>query len=109
MWMGQKIESKANKYTFVWRKTVERNRAKLLEKIKTLLEQVDEAIVQDKCNVDEMVEFTPTQLSEMSAELDTALSSLPATTDKKEMKRRKELQKTSKELEKYSKKVSIIS
>lgn len=106
---GTKIESKANKYTFVWRKTVERNRAKLLEKITALLEQVDEAIVQDKCNVDEKVEFTPTQLSEMSAELDTVLSSLPATTDMKEMKRRKELQKTSKELEKYSKKVSIIS
>ena len=29
---GTKIESKANKYTFVWKKTVEKNRAKLLEK-----------------------------------------------------------------------------
>ena len=28
---GTKIESKANKYTFVWRKTVEKNRAKLQE------------------------------------------------------------------------------
>ena len=56
---GTKIESKANKYTFVWRKTVERNRTRLLEKIKVLLEQVDEAIAQDKCNVDEKVEFTP--------------------------------------------------
>ncbi len=28
---GTKIESKANKYTFVWRKTVETNRAKLQE------------------------------------------------------------------------------
>ena len=27
---GTKIESKANKYTFVWRKTVEKNRAKFL-------------------------------------------------------------------------------
>ena len=34
---GTKIESKANKYTFVWRKTVEKNRSKLLEKIKVLL------------------------------------------------------------------------
>lgn len=103
---GTKIESKANKYTFVWRKTVERNRAKLLEKIKALLEQVDEAIAQDKCNVDERVEFTPTQLSEMSAELNTALSSLSVTTDKKEKERRKKLQKTAKELEKHSKKLS---
>lgn len=45
---GTKIESKANKYTFVWRKTVEKNRAKLLDKIKVLLEQVDEATAQDK-------------------------------------------------------------
>lgn len=103
---GTKIESKANKYTFVWRKTVERNRAKLLEKIKALLEQVDEAIAQDKCNVDERMEFTPTQLSEMSAELNTALSSLSVTTDKKEKERRKKLQKTAKELEKHSKKLS---
>lgn len=33
---GTKIESKANKYTFVWRKTVEKNRAKLMEKIRVL-------------------------------------------------------------------------
>ena len=31
---GTKIESKANKYTFVWRKTTETNRSKLIEKIK---------------------------------------------------------------------------
>lgn len=103
---GTKIESKANKYTFVWRKTVERNRTRLLEKIKVLLEQVDEAIAQDKCNVDEKVEFTPTQLSEISAELNAALSSLPATTNKEEKKRRKGLQKTSKELERHSRELS---
>lgn len=34
---GTKIESKANRYTFVWRKNVERNRARLLEKIRILL------------------------------------------------------------------------
>lgn len=35
---GTKIESKANRYTFVWRKNVERNRARLLEKIRILLQ-----------------------------------------------------------------------
>ena len=35
---GTKIESKANKYTFVWRKTVEKNRAKLMEKRRILLQ-----------------------------------------------------------------------
>ena len=41
---GTKIESKANKYTFVWRKTVVKNRAKLKEKIRVLLQQIDEVI-----------------------------------------------------------------
>lgn len=41
---GTKIESKANKYTFVWRKTTEKNRAKLLEKIKVLLGQIDDVM-----------------------------------------------------------------
>ena len=44
---GTKLESKANKYTFVWRKSVERNKAKLEEKIKVLLEQVDDVIAQN--------------------------------------------------------------
>lgn len=37
---GTKIESKANKYTFVWRKSTERYRARLLEKINALLQQM---------------------------------------------------------------------
>ena len=56
---GTKIESKANKYTFVWRKTVEKNRTKLMEKIRVLLQQVDEAIAQDKTAEENAVEFTP--------------------------------------------------
>ena len=38
---GTKIESKANRYTFVWRKSTEKNRVKLMAKIKALLEQID--------------------------------------------------------------------
>ena len=37
---GTKIESKANKYTFVWKKTVQKNREKLIEKTKAALVQV---------------------------------------------------------------------
>lgn len=40
-----KLESNANKYAFVRLKTVERNRARLREKIKVLLEQEDNIIV----------------------------------------------------------------
>lgn len=41
---GTKIESKANKYTFVWKKTVQKNREKLLEKTKIALMQIKENI-----------------------------------------------------------------
>lgn len=44
---GTKIESRANKYTFVWRKSVEKNKVKLEAKIRKILEQVEEGIAQD--------------------------------------------------------------
>jgi len=44
---GTKIESRANRYTFVWRKTVEKNRLKLESKIRTVLQQIEEGISQD--------------------------------------------------------------
>jgi transposase len=50
---GTKIESRANRYTFVWRKTVEKNKAKLEEKIRKILEMIDEGIAQDNLPDDE--------------------------------------------------------
>jgi hypothetical protein len=43
---GTKIESRANRYTFVWRKTVEKNRAKLAEKIRKVPGYIEEGIAQ---------------------------------------------------------------
>jgi transposase len=50
---GTKIESRANRYTFVWRKSVEKNKAKLEEKIRKVLEQIEEGISQDNCPEDD--------------------------------------------------------
>jgi transposase len=44
---GTKIESRANRYTFVWRKTREKDRAKLDAKIRKVLEYIDEGIASD--------------------------------------------------------------
>jgi Transposase and inactivated derivatives len=44
---GTKMESRANRYTFVWRKTVEKNKAKLEAKIHKVLEYIEEGIMQD--------------------------------------------------------------
>ena len=39
---GTKIESAANKYTFVWKKAVEKNEKKLDEKLRVFLNDVDD-------------------------------------------------------------------
>ena len=103
---GTKIESKANKYTFVWRKTVERNRARLMEKIRVLLSQVDDAIAQDKASADEAVSFTPEVLTDICAELRESLSNEPAPTDKKGKEAVREKKKQVKQLEEMAGKLS---
>ena len=98
---GTKIESKANKYTFVWRKTVEKNRAKLQEKIRILLGQIDEVIAQDKATESESVEFTPETLDSLIDDLKDALASEPEPADKVRKKQQREKKKQIKELEKH--------
>ncbi len=83
---GTKMESKANKYTFVWRKTVEKNRARLMEKIRVLLSQVDDAIAQDKASAEDAVSFTPETLTEIAQELRHSLAEQPSPETKEEKK-----------------------
>ena len=92
---GTKIESKANKYTFVWRKNVERNRERLMKKISVLLSQIDDVIAQEKASENnEEIEFTPSMLTEMAGELRNALeqASEPSTKEQKSALRKKRRQ-----------------
>ena len=98
---GTKIESKANKYTFVWRKTVEKNRAKLQEKIRVLLGQIDDAVAQDKAAETDKVDFTPDTLTSLITELQDSLSAEPESADKERQKLRREKKRLVKELEKH--------
>ena len=41
---GTKIESAANKYTFVWRGSVEKNKEKLIAKVHGVLKQANEVL-----------------------------------------------------------------
>ena len=103
---GTKIESKANKYTFVWRKTIEKNRAKLQDKIRVLLQQIDEVIAQDKASESDKVEFTPETVTALIGELNEALYTKPAPTTKEEKKQVRERKKQIKELEKHRDKLN---
>ncbi len=103
---GTKIESKANKYTFVWRKTVEKNRSKLMEKIKVLLQQVDDAIAQDKAAEAEPVGFTPQSLTTLIDDLKDALAKEDAPQDKERKRQRREKKRQIKQLEEHRDKLS---
>ncbi len=54
-----KIESKANKYTFVWRKNVERNKERQKRQLSVLLSQVDDDIAQENAATGDQAEITP--------------------------------------------------
>ena len=112
---GTKIESKANKYTFVWKRTVEKNRAKLQEQIRTLLLQVDDVIAQDNAAKKEGVEFTAALLDEISEELNKSLESIPEPKTKEEKqavrtkkKQLKELEKKRNKLQEYDQHLEIM-
>ena len=97
---GTKLESKANKYTFVWKKTVERNRERLMKKIHVLLGQIDDAIAQEKSSENnEEVEFTPAMLTEMAGELRNALEQVPEPSTKEDKAAQRKKRRQLKELE----------
>ncbi|MDR0981944.1 MAG: IS1182 family transposase [Culturomica sp.] len=94
---GTKMESRANRYTFVWRKSVEKNKAKLEAKIKKILEQIDEGIAQDNLPDDD----NPTPIN--SDELKKRIAKINEATRQKEnlsQEEKKAIEKAVKELEK---------
>lgn len=99
---GTKIESKANKYTFVWRRTTEKNRARLLEKIKVLLGQIEDVMAQENREPDNGQSFTPTDPRNMAEELNQALAKEPKPRTKEEKQARKEREKQIRQLEEHA-------
>jgi transposase len=77
---GTKIEARSNKYSFVWKKTVEKNQAKLQEKIKSILSDIEQSILSD--NQERNEECLPQKidseaLKERLAELNKKLKEKP--------------------------------
>ena len=112
---GTKIESKANKYTFVWRKSTEKNREKLISKIKALLEQIDENIAQENAEQESGQTFTPTDLMLIADKLNRSLEneSAPQTKEQKKQhserkKQIKQLREQAEKLVEYDQKLSIL-
>ena len=99
---GTKIESKANKYTFAWKKRLNGIVERLMKKIHVLLEQVDDVIAQEKLSEStEEVEFTLAMLTEMAGELRYALEQVPEPSTKEEKTALKKKCEQLKELEEH--------
>lgn len=64
---GTKIEANANKYSFVWKKSVEKNRASLQKKVHELMESIDELNKAEDIDFPEK-ENTPEDISEEEME-----------------------------------------
>lgn len=56
---GTKIESASNRYTFVWRKSVEKNKLKLEAKVDNIIKQIEKGIKDDNRDDDQ----TPTPIN----------------------------------------------
>lgn len=91
---GTKIESASNRYTFVWRKSVERNKLKLETKIRNIIKQIEKGIQEDNRAADQ----TPTPIN--SKELKEKIKELNA-----DQKRGREENKQIKELTKHQAKL----
>lgn len=103
---GTRIESKANKYTFVWRKSTESNRAKLLEKIGVLLSQIEGRIAQENADENRPQNFTPSELKDITAKINESLQRQPAPRTKEEKKVLSEKKKRIKQLEEHADKLA---
>ncbi|MHB9057188.1 MAG: IS1182 family transposase [Paludibacteraceae bacterium] len=101
---GTKIESASNRYTFVWRKSVERNKLKLEVKVDNIIKQIEKGIQDDNRNDDQ----TPTPinskiLKERIKELNTNEKQ-----SREEKKQVKELVKHQAKLEEYERHLDTL-
>lgn len=90
---GTKIESVANKYTFVWRKNVERHKHNLERKIQGVLSLIEQGIAQDNAPSpdDDPAPFSAKDLQDAIATINQRASQMPTSTKEERAEQRAEL------------------
>lgn len=119
---GTKMEANANKYSFVWKTSVEKNREKLQKKVHDLMNEIDklneeeDELYPDK-EENEKKEITPEELKEFAKRLSDKLNQTSKESKTKEEKQKdRKISKAVKQinkdylprLEKYNKDLEII-
>lgn len=105
---GTKIEAASNKYTFVWRKSVEKYKEKLETKVDSILKDIETTIFTDTKTIDQNQEFKAInsgQLKEKISELNSRMADL----NKQQQKQVKLLAKDAlPRLKKYEKQLELL-
>jgi hypothetical protein len=105
---GTKIESASNRYTFVWRGSIEKNKEKLEQKIQSMMGVIEDQIKIDQREINK--EATPKPIN--SAELKAQLSVLNAKLKDSDKTIRKQLDQLQSEhlpkLEKYEQQLQTL-
>ena len=60
---GTKIEAAANKYTFVWRGSVEKNKVKLEEKLKSVIQDIEAQTHEDDMKLIKAIPINPVSIN----------------------------------------------
>jgi len=100
---GTKVEANANKYRFVWRKSVEKNKKKLEEKIESILSDIEQSIKIDNEEISKERLSTPIDSDTLKVKIETINQKIKESQqgDKNATSGdRKEIEKQVKELEK---------
>lgn len=105
---GTKIESASGRYTFVWKKSIEKNKAKLETNIASVLADIDAQIKQDQSELNR--DETPKPIN--SSELKKKMDQLNADIQEQSKATQKQLKKLEKDylprLEKYEQQLEIL-
>nr|WP_193014013.1 transposase [Staphylococcus equorum] len=107
---GTKIEANANKYTFVWRKNTERYNKNVIEKSKSLYEELIQTEILPELKLEMNEEMSNQDLKEVCTELENKIEDLSKTikTDSN-IENRKSLRLKKSNLKKYKKNSSSSS
>ncbi len=105
---GTKIESAANKYTFVWKRAVEKNEKKLDEKLKVFLKDVEEITHKenevygdkDLAELGEDITVTSEEIKEAAAKINERLAEINDLNDENLKDVEKKLKKAKRQIEK---------
>lgn len=102
---GTKIEANANKYSFVWRKAVDKFSAKLQATLKTYFQEEINPLIQEAIVLDDQEPVTSEQLTEFSQILEEELKSVKKAIEENPVKGKDERKTKRRKLKKVLRKV----